>query len=131
MGSKVSFVAFQKVFVKAGVSALLPPNADLRMAFLFLDEATGKHADGYLDSKEWGLLKGLNSRAITGSPARLRRILEDHYGGVDVAFEQMHTSWLKRALIKGRMQTAVAVLARAVCALESEPDLTSVKEPLP
>lgn len=116
--SRISFAAFQSVFNKAGINSLLPGSADLCMCFLFLDEASGKHSDGYLTKEEWALLKGFDARAVTGSPARLRRILNEKYGGVDAAFEQMHTSWLKRALVKGRMQTAIAGLARAITNLD-------------
>jgi len=112
----VSFNTFQKVCDKAGFTKE-NPTADLRMVFLFLDEASGKSANGQLTESEWSLLKGFSSRAITGSPARLRRILEEHYGGAAPAFQRMHTAWMRRALPQGLRQTALMGLARAICEL--------------
>merc|ERR1712190_473313 len=104
-------MGFQKVFNQAGFRKAAP-DADMKLLFLFLDEATGKHADGFLTFNEFALMKGFQSRALTGNPARLRRILEEH-GGFDAAFKRMHTSWLRRALINGLRQTAVRGLGRA------------------
>eukprot|EP00403_Amphidinium_massartii_P036271 CAMPEP_0178446022 /NCGR_PEP_ID=MMETSP0689_2-20121128/40542_1 /TAXON_ID=160604 /ORGANISM="Amphidinium massartii, Strain CS-259" /LENGTH=1146 /DNA_ID=CAMNT_0020070739 /DNA_START=91 /DNA_END=3529 /DNA_ORIENTATION=- len=108
----VSYTTFQKVCSLVGFSKVLP-DIDLRMLFLFLDEASGKHADGFLDANEWSLLKGLTSRALTGSPARLRRVLLAEYGSMDQAFEAIHTSWLQRALPRGLRRMAIAELAQA------------------
>jgi len=114
MPKAASFEAVQKICTQAQFGKLAP-NADLTLVFLFLSEASGKQANGYLTQTEWALLKGFGSRALTGSPARLRKILEEHYGGMEQAFQRMHSSWLKRALVKGLKQTALAGLAHALC----------------
>lgn len=108
-----SYDAFHKVCVQAGFNKLAP-KADLRMLFLFLNEVSGRQTAGFLSFSEWSLLKGFNSKAISGSPARLRRILQESYGSVDMAFQRMHTSWLRRALVKGLRQTALAGLVHSV-----------------
>lgn len=77
-------------------------------------EVSGRQTAGLLSISEWSLLKGFNSKAISGSPARLRRILQEAYGGIDEAFQQMHTTWLRRALTKGLKQTAMAGLVHSV-----------------
>merc|ERR1719478_666784 len=92
------------------------------MMVLFLDEASGKHADGQLTQSEWSLLKGLDSKALTGSPARLRKMLVKEYGGMDQAFQHIHTSWLQRALAKGLKQLALSGLARV---LSEQPDISN------
>ena len=84
------------------------------MLFLFFNEVSGRQTAGYLSFSEWSLLKGFNSKAISGSPARLRRVLQEAYGSVDMAFQKMHTSWLRRALAKGLKQTALAGLVHSV-----------------
>ena len=86
----------------------------MRMLFLFFNEVSGRQTAGYLSFSEWSLLKGFNSKAISGSPARLRRVLQEAYGSVDMAFQKMHTSWLRRALAKGLKQTALAGLVHSV-----------------
>jgi len=108
----VGFEAFKKI-LGPGLAKMVP-NPDMKELFLFLDEAYKKHANGVLTLAEWHLLRGFDSRALTGSPARLRRILKERYGSVDQAFETMHTSWLKRALVKGLGETALAGLARTL-----------------
>jgi len=110
-----SYEAFQKTCVQAGFSKVAP-KADLKMLFLFLHEMPGRQATGYLSFSEWSLLKGFQSKAIAGSPARLRRIIEEVYGDVDEAFQRMHTAWLRRALAKGLKQTALAGLMHCVLA---------------
>jgi Ca2+-binding EF-hand superfamily protein len=98
------------------------PDMNLRMLFLFLDVASGKpRSDGFLTKNEWSLLMGLNSRSLAGSPARLRRILEQKYGGMDQAFETMHTAWLERALPRGLRHTALTRLARVLLTAISSP----------
>lgn len=84
------------------------------MLFLFFNEVSGRQTAGMLSFSEWSLLKGFNSKAISGSPARLRRVLQEAYGSVDMAFQKMHTSWLRRALVKGLKQTALAGLVHNV-----------------
>mmetsp|Transcript_17054 Transcript_17054/g.39817 ORF Transcript_17054/g.39817 Transcript_17054/m.39817 type:complete len:1141 (+) Transcript_17054:159-3581(+) len=108
----VSYSTFQKVCTLVGLSKAIP-DIDLRILFLFLDIASGKHVDGFLDSNQWSLLKGLTSRALTGSPARLRRVLLAEYAGLDQAFEKIHTAWLQRALPRGLRRMAIAELAHA------------------
>lgn len=108
-----SYDAFHKVCVAAGFNKLAP-KADVRMLFLFFNEVSGRQTAGYLSFSEWSLLKGFNSKAISGSPARLRRVLQEAYGSVDMAFQKMHTSWLRRALAKGLKQTALAGLVHSV-----------------
>ncbi|CAE7565482.1 unnamed protein product [Symbiodinium natans] len=115
-----SYDAFQKTCVQAGFSKIAP-KADLKMLFLFLHEMPGRQATGYLSFSEWSLLKGFHSKAIAGSPARLRRIIEEVYGSVDEAFQRMHTAWLRRALAKGLKQTALAGLMH--CVLNPKPSL--------
>lgn len=105
--------AFNKVCMSAGFNKMAP-KADLKMLFLFLNEVSGRQTAGLLSISEWSLLKGFNSKAISGSPARLRRILQEAYGGIDEAFQQMHTTWLRRALTKGLKQTAMAGLVHSV-----------------
>lgn len=112
---RVSFDTFQRTVASAGFNKLLP-DADIKVLFLFITEASGKHANGFLSQGEWALLKGLSSSAIVGSPARLRKILEQRYGGLEEAFQRMHASWMKRALVKGLKQTALGAMARALCA---------------
>jgi len=114
----VSYAAFQSMCRKVKFSpgfGSARPDMDLRMLFLFLDLASGKQrSDGFLTKNEWSLLKGLDSRSLAGSPARLRRIIQQEYGGMDRAFELMHTSWLERALPQGLRQTALTRLARVL-----------------
>merc|ERR1719456_2057211 len=119
----VSYSTFEKVFLAAGFKKLVP-EVDLRMLVLFLAEASGKHADGQLTQSEWSLLKGLNSKALVGSPARLRKLLLDKYGGIDQAFQHIHTSWLQRALAKGLKQLALAGMARV---LSEQPEISSAR----
>merc|ERR1711907_689678 len=79
----ISFSTFQTMCRKAKYQKRAP-DADLRMLFLFLDSASGKQrSDGYLTKNEFSLLKGLNSRALAGSPARLCRILQQQYESLD------------------------------------------------
>ena len=108
-----SYDAFHKVCVAAGFNKLAP-KADVRMLFLFFNGVSGRQTAGFLSFSEWSLLKGFNSKAISGSPARLRRVLQGAYGSVDMAFQRMHTSWLRRALTKGLKQTALAGLVHSV-----------------
>eukprot|EP00438_Fugacium_kawagutii_P033094 Skav229607 [mRNA] locus=scaffold510:240159:244843:+ [translate_table: standard] len=108
-----SYDAFHKVCVQAGFNKLAP-KADVKMLFLFFNEVSGRQTAGMLSFSEWSLLKGFNSKAISGSPARLRRVLQEAYGSVDMAFQKMHTSWLRRALVKGLKQTALAGLVHNV-----------------
>jgi len=121
----VSYGTFQKVCTLVGLSKAIP-DIDLRILFLFLDIASGKHVDGFLDSNQWSLLKGLTSRALTGSPARLRRVLLAEYASLDQAFEKIHTSWLQRALPRGLRRMAIAELAHAqseVTGVDTEPSI--------
>eukprot|EP00929_Paragymnodinium_shiwhaense_P074651 TRINITY_DN38212_c0_g1_i1.p1 TRINITY_DN38212_c0_g1~~TRINITY_DN38212_c0_g1_i1.p1 ORF type:complete len:1329 (+),score=267.67 TRINITY_DN38212_c0_g1_i1:38-4024(+) len=115
----VSLNAFQRVLVKAGLNNRLPQSVDFRMLFLFLDAASEKPADGYMGKQEWSLLRGFDTRFLHGSPSRLRKILDKQYGGIDRAFQKMHTSWLRRALLKARQQTALALSAWALSRLSS------------
>jgi hypothetical protein len=117
MPKSASFEAVEKVCQKEGFSQLAP-GADLKMLFLFLSVTSDAKGNGYIEEGDWGLLKGLNARAVSGSPARLRRILKERLGGVDQAFEKMHTSWIQRALIKGMKQTAFGLLAHALCVVD-------------
>jgi len=110
----VSFGTIQKLVNQAGVGKG-SQDGDPRMLFLFLSQASQERTTGNLGANEWSLLKGFNSRALTGCPARLRRILLERYGGMDQAFQQMHNTWLSQALIQGLLQTALAGLARALC----------------
>lgn len=115
MPKRISFDSFQKTMNHAGFSKSFP-DADLKVLFLFITAASGKHANGFLTQGEWVLLQGLSSSAITGCPARLRKILEEEYGGMEQAFQRMHTSWMKRTLVKGLKQIALAAMVRALCA---------------
>merc|ERR1712039_105616 len=117
----IQLAAFQKFCGQIGFAKAIP-NADLTFVFLFLGTASGKPSKGYLTKSEWCLLKGFDSRALCGSPARLRRILEEHYQDLDTAFQTMHTSWVKQALSDGVKQVALAGLARALCEENVRPD---------
>eukprot|EP00928_Gymnodinium_smaydae_P042932 TRINITY_DN28864_c0_g1_i1.p1 TRINITY_DN28864_c0_g1~~TRINITY_DN28864_c0_g1_i1.p1 ORF type:complete len:1219 (+),score=292.60 TRINITY_DN28864_c0_g1_i1:204-3860(+) len=118
----VSYSVFSKVLRTSGLGKETAFNGDLRTLFLFLDEATGKHADGFLNESEWALMKGFDSRSLVGSPARLLRLLEETYGGVDMAFQTMHTSWLQRALLAGLRRVAVHGAARAFASASADGD---------
>eukprot|EP00927_Polykrikos_kofoidii_P059851 TRINITY_DN54973_c0_g1_i1.p1 TRINITY_DN54973_c0_g1~~TRINITY_DN54973_c0_g1_i1.p1 ORF type:complete len:1170 (+),score=197.03 TRINITY_DN54973_c0_g1_i1:54-3563(+) len=109
----VSIAGFLR-FCKDSGFAKVAPDVDGRFLFLFLDEAIGKPADGYLSFQEWSLMKAFDSRALKGCPARLRRILEEEYGSLDDAFQRMHTNWIRGALVRGLAATALAGLGRAV-----------------
>lgn len=124
----VSFKSFEKVCAQHQFSKALP-DADLRMLFLFLDEASGKRSNGQLTKPEWSLLKSFDCNAVTGHPARLRKFITDHYGGVDEAFQAIHTSWLKRALMKGLKQLAIAGMARALLRLPDAGSPSGNNEP--
>lgn len=119
-----SFDAFQKVcgglLTGAGVPKDAAKQSDLRLLFLFFSEAAGRQANGFLTLGEWQLLKGFNSKAFTGSPARLRRILEEQFGDMDTAFQRMHTAWLQGALSKGLRQATLAGLARCLLAQDRD-----------
>lgn len=108
-----SFDAFQKVF-----AGFQKENAkrDLKLVFLFLSEAAGRSssARGFLAFPDFQLLKGFTAKAFTGSPARLRRILMEHFGSIDHAFSRMHTAWMQGALAKGLRQACLAGMARAL-----------------
>lgn len=71
---------------------------DLINVFIFLDEVTGGHASGFLTMEEWSLLHAFDARAVTGCPARLRKILKQKYGTLDSAFENLYTAWLPHEL---------------------------------
>merc|ERR1712039_407530 len=120
----IQLAAFQKFCGQIGFAKAIP-NADLTFVFLFLGTASGKPSKGYLTKSEWSLLKGFDSRALCGSPARLRRILEEHYGDLDAAFQKMHTAWLQQALADGVNQVALAGLARALSSASTDTALTS------
>lgn len=115
----IRFETFKRTISKAGFAKAVP-DADLTEIFLFLTEATSTRSSGLLSRGEWGLLKGFDSRALTGNPARLRRILDEQYGGLDEAFARMHASWLKRALVKGLRHLALAGLSSAINAAASQ-----------
>eukprot|EP00927_Polykrikos_kofoidii_P053917 TRINITY_DN48437_c0_g1_i1.p1 TRINITY_DN48437_c0_g1~~TRINITY_DN48437_c0_g1_i1.p1 ORF type:complete len:1389 (-),score=208.90 TRINITY_DN48437_c0_g1_i1:139-4305(-) len=86
------------------------PKSNLKLLYLFLIETSGRQTPGTLSKGEWSLLKGFDARAISGSPARLKKVLSERYGSIDIAFQQMHSAWLKRALAKSLTQTALAGL---------------------
>lgn len=124
----VSFATISKVFGQAGLGKG-SQDGDPRMLFLFLSQASQERTTGNLGVNEWSLLKGFNSRALTGCPARLRRILLERYGGMDQAFQQMHTTWLSRALVGSLLQTGLADMARALCGHDvAEDQETSISE---
>eukprot|EP00929_Paragymnodinium_shiwhaense_P074369 TRINITY_DN38054_c0_g1_i1.p1 TRINITY_DN38054_c0_g1~~TRINITY_DN38054_c0_g1_i1.p1 ORF type:complete len:1144 (+),score=237.42 TRINITY_DN38054_c0_g1_i1:70-3501(+) len=108
----VSYDIFVKTFKKAGLFKSLP-DIDIKTLYLFLDEATGKHADGLLNASEWALMKGFSVDCLSGNPARLRKLLHSKFGGIDAAFTRMHKEWLRAALVKGLRNTALRGLARA------------------
>jgi len=93
----ISFNVFEKVCTQGGM-ALTP--VELRRVLLFLDEATGSHANGFISMDEWGLLRAFDATAITGSPAKLRRFLEDNFGSPQEAYEDIHEAWMAGLLRK-------------------------------
>ncbi|CAK0861563.1 unnamed protein product [Prorocentrum cordatum] len=114
----VSYAAFQKVCTQAGFVEQRP-GADLKGLFLFLaaaflGDSAGRLGGGFLSRAAWSALGGFSSRAVTGSPARLRRVLEERYGDLDRAFQHMHTAWLRRALSEGLRRAALEGMARAL-----------------
>jgi len=109
-----SFAAFENVFKDPAFREQVP-NIDLRMIFTFLDEATGKHADGFIGIGEWLLLRGFDASALCGSPARLQKILEERHGSLAEAFHRMHANWLAGTLRRGLKQAAFEGLARSLC----------------
>lgn len=115
----ISLATFQKFCSQADLMNS-EPVFNVKSLFLFLDAVSGSDGHGFLNHKSWSILKGFNSRVITGNPARLHKILDEQYGGVDEAFERMHTSWLKRALTKGLRRQALVGLARALCQTMNE-----------
>ena len=92
----------------------MAPNTDLRILFLFLCEASQRPANGFISRGELTLLKSFDVRTLTGNPARTRKILTEQYGSLEEAFQQMHTSWFRRALAKGLAQTALAGLLNVI-----------------
>jgi len=121
----VSFQAFENVCKKKGVIQGCK-GLDLKTVFLFLDESTGKHASGSLTVKEWSLLRAFDARAVTGAPARLRKILKEKYGTLDNAFEAIYRAWLPHDL---RARLDMLALARVMHVLghnEFESQLKSI-----
>lgn len=89
----VGFPAFESVCKKKGITQGCK-GLDLKNVFIFLDEVTGGHASGFLTMKEWSLLHAFDARAVTGCPARLRKLLKTKYGNLDSAFDAFYQSWL-------------------------------------
>jgi hypothetical protein len=108
----VSYESCRKVLDEAGLREVLP-DTDVIMLFLFLDEATDKPPDGYLNSNEWALLKGFEASALDGSAARLAKFLQETYGSAEEAYDQVQNACLRRTLAKSLRQTGMRCLARA------------------
>lgn len=93
----ISFEAFESVCKKKGVVQGCR-GLDLKTVFIFLDEVTGGHANGFLTMKEFSLLHAFDARAVVGSPARLRKELKQKFGNMDAAFDHFYQSWLPHEL---------------------------------
>lgn len=109
----VSFKTFSKACDEGGFTKKFA-NVDLEMLFIFLDEASDQACNGYINYGDWQLLHGFEARAITGSPARLRRFLENEFETVDEAWKQLIATWATQ-LVKVRIdQLALSSLVRAL-----------------
>jgi Ca2+-binding EF-hand superfamily protein len=95
----VSFKIFEGMCQKYRIHS----RADLRQMFLFLDQITGARASGKLSFKEFRLLRGFESRATTGVPARLRKMLVTKFGSLEDAFSTVYDAWLPKEL-RGRVE---------------------------
>lgn len=117
----VSFSTFEKALTQGGYKHAFA-DADLEMLFLFLDEASDQSTSGCLTYMEWQLLHGFEARAITGNPARLRRFLEQQFGNMEEAYQQLQTSWQARVIRERLTQAALNGLVRALrnCATDGK-----------
>jgi Ca2+-binding EF-hand superfamily protein len=109
----VCFKTFEKAFTQGGFKQAYP-GADLEMLFLFLDEASDQSTSGCLTYMEWQLLRGFESRAVAGSPARLRRFLEQQFGNMEEAYKILQASWQARVVRERLTQAALNGLVRAM-----------------
>lgn len=110
----VDFKTFERFIEKVSRSGVprLAGNVDLLALFCFLDEAGGR-PDGQLTQAEWSLLRCFDSRSLSGSGARLRRVLRERHGSCDKAFVSMHEAWMQEELTRGLRRQCLATLARA------------------
>jgi len=109
----VSLRTFRKACQQGGFANCFP-NADLEMLFIFLDEASDQCCNGYLTSADWQLLHGFEAKTITGSPGRLRRFLENEFGSMDKAWQQLSATWRVRIVKERIEQLAMNGLVRAL-----------------
>merc|ERR1712232_726490 len=108
--NSISFKTFEKAFKQGGFKKAFP-HVDLEMLFLFLDESNDnvidENASGRLTYMEWQLLRGFEARAIAGSPSRLRRFLEKHYGDMEEAYKSMQAHWQARVVRERLIQSVL------------------------
>lgn len=112
-GKSVSYKTFEKALTQGGFKQAFA-EADLEMLFLFLDEASDQSTSGCLTYMEWQLLRGFESRAVMGSPARLRKFLEQQFGNMEEAYKQLQASWQARVVNERLTQAALNGLVRAL-----------------
>lgn len=109
----VSLKTFEKALMQGGFKQAFA-DADLELLFLFLDEASDQSTSGCLTYLEWQLLRGFEARAFSGSPARLRRFLEQQFGDMQEAYKQLQASWQARVVRERLTQAALNGLVRAM-----------------
>jgi len=116
----VSFQTLKKACDQGGFTKAFG-DVDLHSLFLFLDSATGQSSNGYLTFDEWSLMAGFDSQTITGNPARLRKFLEDAYGGPEEAFNRILGLYQARAVRERVEQLAISGLVQALRARQRRP----------
>jgi len=115
----VSFGTFLRECAKGPLGQNLRPE-EVPVLFLFLDEATGAHSDGFLTWDEWCLLRAFDATAMAGCPARLRAFLERRFGSISEAFTQIHASWLPRVISTRLRRLALEGLVSALTPFSDE-----------
>jgi len=110
--TSVSFRTLQKACDQGGFTKAFA-DVDLQSLFLFLDSASGQSSNGHLAFDEWSLLAGFDSKTINGNPARLRKFLEEEYGGPEAAFKRIQSLYQARAVWERLEKLAISGLVRA------------------
>merc|ERR1719487_237916 len=96
---EVSYKTFERMCRKHRIQS----RTDLKQMFLFLDQVTVAERPGRLTIKEFRLLRGFQSRAAVGVPARLRKMLVGKFGSLEQAFKSLYEGWLPKEL-RGRVE---------------------------